>query len=153
MLLHKRRKISSDDHNPQHHTHDTAGQSKHYHSSKDKLSQGAKDDPAASSLDITNELYKVDSLDRKVSKPSVVDHDVPITPNPSYDVELDTPQKTEQHCEYDYVLSDQRSRFQLARYATSNEAYDDTVTNPTTNEAYDDIVTNLTNDDDDDDYI
>ena len=124
----------------------TAGTSQQSLSDKDTLSQGAKVD-STSSLEILNDLYstKSKSLDlllqhdnNKSLPPSIVDCDVPITPNPSYAVPSETRPKSKH--EYDYIIAHKPSHKEYLQLIGSTTSCNDAVTYPAND---DDIINDL----------
>ena len=117
VLFYWKRKKSRKACNVQQHTHDIAGLSHCHHHAKDALSRKPKVEPI-SRLETTNGVYissKVKSLDSLLrqhdhnsSVPNTADDNVIITPNPSYGVNLNTPQtkKEPEQLEYYYASCD-----------------------------------------------
>ena len=121
-----------------------AGTLQHGHKDDDTLSQGTNIDPALS-LEIINELVstRTKSLDlliprdsNKSTPPSIVDHDIPITPNPSYAATEIRPKSKH---EYEYIVTDKSSHEEYLQLIGSDGPQDNAVTTCT---AHDDYVIN-----------
>lgn len=126
--------------------YNATGASQHGHKQEDTFSQGANID-SAPSLEIINELYvstKTKSLDllipRDSSKslpPSIINDNIPITPNPSYAATTEIRPKSKH--EYEYIVTNKSSHKEYLQLIGPDVSHDNGVTS---RPAHDDYVIN-----------